>query len=118
MRQFAEGRETILAKLETGDFFGEIGLFDEGPRSADVVANLDCTLLKISKRTFHSIMDQHPDLGVRFLFAIIRTVEARIRLQNKRYSDSMAMSRNWGAMTAVVAQAAAATAGKWPQAQA
>src|ERR1051325_10651197 len=87
VRQVVKGRDTELARLETGDFFGEICLFDEGPRSADVIANKDCTLLRITKPAFHSIMDQHPDVAVRFLFAIIRTVESRIRNQNKKYTD-------------------------------
>ncbi len=39
------GRETILATLGPGDFFGDISLFDHGPRSADVVANVDSTVI-------------------------------------------------------------------------
>src|SRR6267154_2487903 len=40
------GTETILATLTSGDFFGDISLFDHGPRSADVVAESTATLLK------------------------------------------------------------------------
>jgi hypothetical protein len=42
------GAEYILATLGPGDFFGEISLFDHGPRSADIIANQDSFLLKIS----------------------------------------------------------------------
>jgi len=42
------GKETILTTLGIGEFFGDISLFDHGPRSADVVANSDALLLKIS----------------------------------------------------------------------
>lgn len=117
VRQMPSGRETTLAVLETGDFFGEICLFDEGPRSADVVANKDCTLLKIAKQRFHEIMDQHPEIAVRFLFAIIRTVEARIRTHNKRYSDSMTVSRSYAPMNAALASATAAAAAGRPRSQ-
>lgn len=118
VRQMPGGRETTLAVLETGDFFGEICLFDEGPRSADVVANKDCTLLKITKQRFHEIMEQHPEIAVRFLFAIIRTVEARLRTHNKRYSDSMTASRSYAPMNAALASAmGAAGARSRPQAQ-
>ena len=41
------GNETILATLCAGDFFGDISLFDHGPRSADVVANSDSLVVKI-----------------------------------------------------------------------
>lgn len=105
VRQGKIGNETVLATLETGDFFGEICLFDEGPRSADVVANKDCTLLKITKPIFRAIMEQHPDVAVRFLFAIIRTVESRIRTQNKKYSDSMSASRSWNISASMAATA-------------
>ena len=45
----AEGREVILSMLEAGECFGEMGLIDGSPRSADVVANEPCDLLIISK---------------------------------------------------------------------
>jgi CRP/FNR family transcriptional regulator, cyclic AMP receptor protein len=90
-----EGRETILAKLETGDFFGEICLFDEGARSADVLANRDCTLLKITKHAFEEMIVQHPVLGALFLRAMFRVVVFRLRNMDKRYVDSILLSRFW-----------------------
>jgi hypothetical protein len=49
------GKETILTTLSIGDFFGDISLFDHGPRSADVVANSDSVLLKISSDAFNNL---------------------------------------------------------------
>jgi len=109
------GKETELARLEAGDFFGEICLFDEGPRSADCVANMDCTLLKITRPTFNKLMDEQPDAAVRFLFAMIRTVEARIRNQNKKYTDSMSWGRSWKPSSPALAAAMDAAAGFRPQ---
>jgi CRP-like cAMP-binding protein len=91
----AEARETILAKLETGDFFGEICLFDEGPRSADVIANRDCTLLRITKSAFDAIVEQHPAIGALFLRAVLRAVVGRMRTMDKKYVDTMMLSRFW-----------------------
>ena len=91
----AENRETVLATLETGDFFGEIALFDEGPRSADIIANTDCTLLKISQQAFDEVLARHPEIAARFLRAIIRTVGGRVRKLNKKYLDSMLLARFW-----------------------
>jgi len=90
-----EGRETILAKLETGDFFGEICLFDEGARSADVIANRDCTLLKITKQAFDGMIEQHPAIGALFLRSMFRVVASRLRNMDKKYVDSMLLSRFW-----------------------
>ena len=90
-----DGHETILAKLETGDFFGEICLFDEGARSADVMANRDCTLLKITKRAFDDMIVQHPAIGALFLRSMFRVVVSRLRKMDKKYVDTMLLSRLW-----------------------
>ena len=46
VRQMIGSKETVLVTLLAGEFFGDISLFDHGPRSADVVANqnsgMDC----------------------------------------------------------------------------
>jgi CRP/FNR family cyclic AMP-dependent transcriptional regulator len=46
-------KESVLTVLGPGEFFGEVALFDHGPRSADVIANQDSSLLKISAGAFH-----------------------------------------------------------------
>jgi len=78
------GKETILATLGPGDFFGDMSLFDHGPRSADVVANVDSTVLKFSTASFNRLMLEAPDLAAPFLQATARTMAARIRADNKR----------------------------------
>ena len=50
--------ETILATLGTGEFFGDIAIFDQGPRSADVVANRDSTLGKITVENFPQLAQE------------------------------------------------------------
>jgi hypothetical protein len=96
VRMMIGGKESILVTLGPGDFFGEISLFDHGPRSADVVANLDGTLLKISAKKFDRLITQAPDLAAPFLFAMGRTLTARIRADNKRYRDSVNFARAAG----------------------
>jgi CRP/FNR family transcriptional regulator, cyclic AMP receptor protein len=107
--QLVDGKETVLATLETGDFFGEVCLFDEGLRSADVVANRDCTLLRITKTAFDTIVAEHPEVGVRFLSAMIRAVVARVRTMDKKYVDSMMLSRFWSPPGAPLGKASAAS---------
>ncbi len=96
VRLMISGKETILVTLGPGEFFGEISLFDQGPRSADVVANLDSVLLKLSAGGFLSLMQKAPDLATPFLFAVTRTLTARIRADNKRYRDSVHFARAAG----------------------
>jgi CRP/FNR family cyclic AMP-dependent transcriptional regulator len=90
------GRETILAQMSAGDCFGEMALFDDGPRSADVIANTDATVLKISKQSVDRLIQEAPDLAAPFLSAISKTLAARIRVDNKRIKDSVNFARSGG----------------------
>jgi hypothetical protein len=87
------GRETILTTLNTGEFFGDISLFDQGPRSADVVANSDSIVVKLSSDSFERLAQEAPDIATPFLLAIGKTLTARIRADNKRYGDSVKFAR-------------------------
>ena len=87
------GRETILATLGPGEFFGDISLFDQGPRSADVVANKDSLILKISAKAFGELAKHAPEIATPFLLAIGKTLTARIRADNKRFGDSVRFAR-------------------------
>jgi CRP-like cAMP-binding protein len=89
-------KETILTTLGPGEFFGDMSLFDHGPRSADVVANVDSTVLKISAARFEDLAQQSPDLAAPFLMATVKTLAARIRADNKRLGDSVKFARAAG----------------------
>jgi CRP-like cAMP-binding protein len=83
-RVFVGGKETILVTFGAGEFFGDMALFDHGPRSADVVANADCVLLKITTASFDRLVAESPGLATPFLQATARSLAARIRADNKR----------------------------------
>jgi CRP-like cAMP-binding protein len=91
VRVIRHGKESILATLKAGDFFGEISLLDEGPRSADVVANDRSTLLKISTTSFAKLRREAPALAEPFLHSLGQILVGRMRLLNKRYVDSVLM---------------------------
>ncbi|MHB8523224.1 MAG: cyclic nucleotide-binding domain-containing protein [Limisphaerales bacterium] len=93
VRLIIGGKETILATLGPGEFFGEFALFDHGPRSADVVTNKDALLLKVSAAAFQKVVDEAPDLATPFLLSVCKTLAARIRADNKRFQDSVRFSR-------------------------
>src|SRR3970040_1116873 len=48
----ADGKEVILSIIGPGEFFGEMGLIDDSPRSATVIAIEPCELLSVTKRDF------------------------------------------------------------------
>ncbi len=73
---FAEdGREVILSVLTDRDFFGEMALLDDEPRSAHVIAMTEATLLQLRREDFQTRLKASPDLGV----ALLRELSRRLR---------------------------------------
>jgi CRP-like cAMP-binding protein len=66
------GRE--IARLGPGDFFGEMSLINRTPRTADVIATSDVTLLVMDAREFVALLEEHPKVAVK----ILKTVVARL----------------------------------------
>ena len=79
-----EGRELVLAYLNPGDFFGEIGLFNEHVnRSALVRAKSACEVATISYERLKGMSNLFPDL----LFAISAQLANRLRKMNRKIGD-------------------------------
>ena len=76
-----------LATLKIGDFFGEISLVDEGPRSADVMALEDCELLRVTRTTIGVLAGLQPAAAVQILSSIGRELVQRLRTANQKYLD-------------------------------
>lgn len=93
VRLMIENKETTLVTLGAGDFFGEVALFDQGPRSADVIANTDAVLLKVSHKAFANLSQTAPELAAPILIGIGKTLTARIRADNKRFRDTLVLAR-------------------------
>jgi len=75
VRAGRDAAQREVARLGPGDFFGEMALFDDEPRSATCVAATPCTLLVLDRSRFYSLIEQLPQLGV----AICRTLSQRLR---------------------------------------
>lgn len=71
-----------LAILGRGDFFGEMAILDESPRSTDVIALSAVKLLSISKEKFIHILFKDPQLHHRMLQLMVKRLRyANVRLQ-------------------------------------
>jgi CRP/FNR family cyclic AMP-dependent transcriptional regulator len=62
-------------RLKAGQFFGEMALFDDSPRSADVVAESDVLAMTISRSSFAKLLKSEPAIA----HALLRTLAARVR---------------------------------------
>jgi CRP/FNR family transcriptional regulator, cyclic AMP receptor protein len=80
MMSDSEGKEVILSILGPGEFFGEMGLIDEEPRSASVVTMEPCELLAVSKRDFNKCLAENFEMAM----AVMRGLVRRLREADRK----------------------------------
>jgi CRP-like cAMP-binding protein len=78
-----EGREVVLSHLAAGEFFGEMSLIAEQPRSASVAAAAETQLAVISRATFLEAVRESPEL----LLRIASTLCRRLRQANEKIAN-------------------------------
>lgn len=66
-----------VGRLQPGDFFGELALIEEHGRTASVVAETELTCLLISAWEFKALLEEHPQMAIPMLHAIIARLHAR-----------------------------------------
>jgi hypothetical protein len=82
VKDYGKPQERTLNILETGDFFGEMAIFENAPRSVTAVAVEEAELLVLSPDKFKQTIYQKPDM----VFEIFRELSARLR---RREEESM-----------------------------
>ena len=82
-RTSGDGRENLVAVLGPGEMFGELSLFDPGPRSAGATALVDSTLLGLSSDELTPWLAARPDVAR----ALLRAIARRLRRTNDSMSD-------------------------------
>jgi len=80
MMSDSDGKEVILSILGPGEFFGEMGLIDDEPRSASVVTIEPCELLSISKRDFKKCLSDNAEMSM----AVMRGLVRRLREADRK----------------------------------
>ena len=79
-----DGKEMIVAYLNKGDFFGEMGLFSEQEsRSAWVRAKTECEVGELSYSKFHELCEKNPE----FLMAVGTQMAKRLRETTRKVGD-------------------------------
>jgi CRP/FNR family cyclic AMP-dependent transcriptional regulator len=77
--------EEALTVLDRGDFFGEMALIDDKPRSADAKAHeSDATVLSIDRATLNEILSMDPHASLQFLNLLCRMISRRLREINEK----------------------------------
>mgnify|MGYP001612019262 FL=1 len=84
--------EEALAVLKTGDYFGEMALIDNFPRSAHAIANSDLEVLAITKTDLDKVLIRDREMGYKLLWTFTRTLSKRLRETNEKMAGFLAMS--------------------------
>jgi CRP/FNR family cyclic AMP-dependent transcriptional regulator len=69
-----ERNGTKIRSMAPGDFFGEIALLDGGPRTATVTADERTRLLVLTRREFHTMMEEFPEVAAEVLNALAHRI--------------------------------------------
>jgi CRP-like cAMP-binding protein len=78
-----DGRETLLAVMGEGEMFGELSLFDPGPRTATVTALTDTTALGLGHAALRPWLTGRPEVAE----ALLQALAQRLRRTNEALSD-------------------------------
>lgn len=76
------GDEQVLAELKEGDFFGELALFDNEPRSANALATTDSKLIGFFTADLLSLQDRNPQMTNKILMNLGSMLGERLRNTN------------------------------------
>ncbi len=82
-RRSNDGRENLLSILGPGEMFGELSLFDPGPRTATATAVADATLYELSHAELITWLERYPAVAKHLLEALAR----RLRRTNEALAD-------------------------------
>jgi len=82
-RAAADGRENLLSVLGPGEMFGELSLFDPGPRTATATAVTDSVLASLDHEDLRPLLLERPGLAVHLL----RALAQRLRRTNEAMAD-------------------------------
>ena len=75
-----DNKEMVIAYLNEGEFFGEMGLFEDGVRSAWIKAKSNCEISEISYSKFRELADKNPE----FLLALTKQITNRLKETTKK----------------------------------
>ena len=81
-----DGAQKEITELDNGDFFGEIALLDESPRSASVVVKEDSHLIGFFRPDLFEIIEKTPKTGLKIVVKLAEMIGERLRNMNTEFS--------------------------------
>jgi CRP-like cAMP-binding protein len=85
-----DGREVILSVLGPGNFFGEMAILDEGPRSAHVIAMEESNLLILRRDDFYGRLRAMPEVAI----SLLKEISRRLRRADEKIGSLVLLDVN------------------------
>lgn len=82
-----EPTDDVLAELSDGDFFGELALLNETPRSATAVARTESILYGLFRPDLLGLVERDPSLGVQLLLRMSQVISERLIHTNEQVQE-------------------------------
>lgn len=83
-KQAPHDEQMRVAELSAGESIGEMGIIDDEPFSASVIASEYSIVLIITKEDFEEIIKQHQAIGIKLLWKLGKVLTERLRQTTKR----------------------------------
>jgi CRP/FNR family cyclic AMP-dependent transcriptional regulator len=87
--------EEALTILKEGEYFGEMALIDDAPRSASAIANDDTMLLCIGKDDFRKLLERQTDIAYKLLWIFTKTLSARLRKTDEQLKSIFSIAKTF-----------------------
>lgn len=87
--------DKTLVTIRPGQFFGEMALFNNSPRSADVVAVAETRLMRVTQQAFMLFSEEIPELASPMLYNLASTLADRLVAANNRYQKDTTAEFLW-----------------------
>jgi CRP-like cAMP-binding protein len=87
--------EEALTILREGEYFGEMALIDDVPRSASAIANDDTILLLIGRDDFRKLLAQETGIAYKLLWVFTRTLCARLRKTDEQLKSIFSIAKTF-----------------------
>lgn len=84
------GESKTLTILKPGDFFGELSLLDESPRSASAVAKVYSRIIGFFRPDLIDLLNRSPKSGTKILFKLGEVIGTRLRITNEQLGKASA----------------------------
>jgi CRP-like cAMP-binding protein len=98
------GEEKLLATLEKGDFFGEMSILEDVPRTASARAKSDVELVRINHSTFDEMLRHNAEIAVRMLRKLSRRLRETTKLLERSTGAAPALDESSSDIFAKVAE--------------